>query len=303
MKIICVIPTLNAGHELLVLVEAINRQTIASIIHVVDSSSSDGSINSILNLVDNVSFINLNDFNHGGTRQQVVEQYPDADFFIFLTQDIVLEDDNAFSTLIEPFYNSNVGAVYGRQLPKDDADLFAIHSRLFNYKSEGHVNDLSSSSVRGIKTVFMSNSFAAYRNEAIISAGGFSRELILGEDMFIAAKMILNNWVTVYKCDSICRHSHNYSIRQEAMRYFDIGVFHAQNPWLLNHFGLISGEGFKFVVSELKFLGVYFWYLFPLCLLRNFLKLVFYKLGLYHMYIPVRFKVNLSMHKRYWSAN
>lgn len=302
MQIICVIPTLNAGKDLFVLVNAIKKQSIKTFIHIVDSSSSDDSINSIKDIVDKISFISLNDFNHGGTRQLVVDQYPEADLFIFLTQDIVLADDNAFSTLIEPFNNLSVGASYGRQLPKDDADLFAMHSRLFNYKKYRFENDLSSASVRGIKTIFMSNSFAAYRNKAIKSVGGFPNDLILGEDMFVAAQMILSNWITVYESKSFCLHSHNYSIKQECKRYFDIGVFHAQNQWLLNKFGLISGEGLMFIVSEIKFLGLRFAYLIPYCLLRNFLKFISYKFGIYHRYIPNRFKEKLSMHKKFWVA-
>ncbi len=37
---------------------------------------------------------------------------------------------------------------------------------------------------------------------------------------------------------------------QEMKRYFDMGVFHASEPWIRQELGGAEGEGLKFVVSE-----------------------------------------------------
>ena len=37
-------------------------------------------------------------------------------------------------------------------------------------------------------------------------------------------------------------------------RYFDMGVFHANEPWIRQEPGGAEGEGVKFVLSECKYL-------------------------------------------------
>jgi len=49
-------------------------------------------------------------------------------------------------------------------------------------------------------------------------------------------------------------HSHDYSFLDEFKRYFDIGVFHTNTSWLQQTFGGASGEGLRFVISEMRYL-------------------------------------------------
>ena len=108
----------------------------------------------------------------------------------------------------------------------------------------------------GIKAAFMSNSFAAYRREALMAVGGFPKHVIFAEDMYVAAKMLMAGWKVVYEGSACCRHSHNYTIIEEFRRYFDMGVFHAREPWIRENFGGAGGEGLRYVKSELKYLGL-----------------------------------------------
>ena len=86
----------------------------------------------------------------------------------------------------------------------------------------------------GLKTVFMSNSFSAYR--------------------FYTAKAILAGYKVAYVSNAIVRHSHNYTAIEEFKRYFDIGVFHCKESWIREKIGGAGGEGKKFIISELIFL-------------------------------------------------
>ena len=109
-------------------------------------------------------------------------------------------------------------------------------------------------------------------------------------------------WWVAYAGNVQCRHSHNYSIAEEFERYFDMGVFHAREPWIRQTFGGAGGEGLRYVKSELKFLGLRHWYLWPSALLRNAVKLLGYKLGQQEAKLPVKLKRRLSMYKRYWDG-
>ena len=148
----------------------------------------------------------------------------------------------------------------------------------------------------------MSNSFAAYRAEALKDVNGFPNYVIFAEDMFVAAKMLLSGWKVTYAGNAECRHSHNYSIAQEFQRYFDMGVFHARERWVRKNFGGAGGEGLKYQISELRYLGFYYWYLWPVSIYRNAIKLVGYKLGQYEAKLPIGLKRRFSMYKRYWDG-
>ena len=88
-----------------------------------------------------------------------------------------------------------------------------------------------------------------------MSVGGFSPDVIFGEDTLVVARMHRAGWKTAYVADAMVRHSHAYSIAEEFRRYFDIGVLHARESWLVDQFGSASGEGRRFVVSEMRHLA------------------------------------------------
>jgi len=50
----------------------------------------------------------------------------------------------------------------------------------------------------GIKTAFLSNSFSAYRKKALQEIGWFKDNLILGEDTYAGAKLLLKGYKIAY---------------------------------------------------------------------------------------------------------
>ncbi len=250
----------------------------------------------------NVYTIPVSEFNHGATRQLMVDSNPDYDVYVFLTQDAYLENAHAIESIVAYFNDDKIGAVCGRQLPHLDATPLAQHARIFNYPPQSRVKSMADAHELGIKTPFISNSFAAYRREALLAAGGFPHHVILAEDMYAAAKMLLKGWKVAYAGDACVRHSHNYTVMEEFRRYFDTGVFHSREPWIRNAFGQAGGEGLRYVRSELGFLGLRGFYLWPSSIVRNAFKLLGYKLGLAEATIPLWLKKRLSMHRRYWEG-
>jgi len=302
MRIACIIPTYNGKGDLERLLDSLENQAARFDTFIVDSSSKDGTQELAQERVGNVTVIPSAEFNHGGTRQRMVDQSPGYDVYVFLTQDACLVDTQAIARIVEPFTDPEVGAVCGRQLPHLDATPSAQHARQFNYPDGVQVKTMADVPRLSIKTVFMSNSFAAYRSEALKAVGGFPVHVIFAEDMYAVAKMLMAGWKVAYAGNAQCRHSHNYTIAEEFERYFDMGVFHAREPWIRQNFGGAGSEGTRYVKSELKFLGLGQFYLWPSALVRNAAKLFGYKLGQQEARLPIGLKRKLSMYKRYWDG-
>jgi rhamnosyltransferase len=301
LQIALIIPTYNAAGHWCDLLEGIQNQSVAPHqVIVIDSSSTDGTPLAARSAGFTVLNIAPEEFNHGATRQLAAQHALNADVLIYLTQDAIPCDCDSFKNLVSAFGDPEVGAAFGRQLPRANANPIEAHARLFNYPAKSTMRSWDSRHVLGFKSIFFSNSFGAYRREALMSVGGFLSDVIFGEDTLVVAHLHRAGWKTVYVADALVRHSHSYSIGEECRRYFDIGVLHAREPWLLQQFGNVSGEGRRFVLSELQFLFKRDPLRIPSAFLRTISKYVGYKLGRYESRIPVWLKHRLSMNKGYW---
>lgn len=272
-----------------------------SLVAVVDSGSTDGSDRVASESGFELERIDPRTFNHGRTRQMAVDRFCGGrEFVVFLTQDAVLQEPVGLAVLLEAFADPAVGVAYGRQLPHRGAGAFEAHMALFNYGTSVETRSLADADRLGIKAAYISNSFGAYRIAALRSCGGFPGNLILGEDTCVAVKMLLAGWNIRYCADARVRHSHAYSILQEAQRYFDFGVLHSQLPELIRNFGAAEGEGIRFVASELRYLAANAPWLLPLVPVRNGAKYAGYRLGRAFARLPRRLCRQLSMTKVFW---
>jgi rhamnosyltransferase len=297
-KIGLIVPTLNAGKLWTSWLEAFERQTRKpDYLLVIDSSSNDDTQDLARAHGFTVKVITRAEFNHGGTRQMGVDMMPEADIIAFLTQDALLANPDAIELLLAAFADESVGAAYGRQLPHRNAGPIAAHARLFNYPPESQLRGLEDRERFGIKTAFISNSFAAYRRSALMQAGGFPADTIMNEDTYVAGRMLASGWKIAYCADAQVFHSHDYRFLDEFKRYFDIGVFHTHTPWLQQLFGGASGEGRRYVLSELRYLLKRAPWLIPSALLRTALKLLGFKLG---GSLPRTVSPYFSLHRSYW---
>ena len=302
MKTALCIPTLNAGAHGAILAAAIASQTMQpETFLVIDSDSDDGTVETFRRGGARIHSISRQDFNHGGTRQLGVDMIPDADLIIFLTQDAVPANPHAFERLVRGFDDPEVGVAFGRQLPRPGAGHIEAQARLFNYPDVSRVTTLSDRATMGIKTVFLSNSFAAYRRADLLAVGGFPCHLIMGEDTYVTAKMLLAGKKVAYCADATVFHSHNYNLLEEFRRYFDAGVLHAREPWIRDQFGGAENEGLRFVNSELRYLLGRNPFLIPSAILRTLLKFVGFRLGLQEERLPMAVKRRLSMLRAYWA--
>lgn len=300
-RVSVVIPILNAGPYLNVLLPALEEQGLRPDQYlVIDSASTDDSCARFRAFGASVVGIERKMFNHGGTRQMAVELRPEADIVVMLTQDAIPQGSGTIARLADAFIDPAVGMAYGRQLPRTVARGIERHARLVNYPTRSETRGLEDRAHAGVKTVFCSDSFAAYRATALAAVGGFPRDAFFAEDQLVAGRMLIEGWRIAYRGDAEVTHSHGYTIAEEFRRYFDVGVFHGRNRWLLDTFGTAEGEGLRFIRSELAYLLRHDRLQLPSAIVRTFAKYGGYKMGSNEAKLSNRWKQRLSMQPFYW---
>lgn len=301
-EVAVIIPIYHPDQKFCELLDSLRQQTgIEFDVYIVDSGSDRALYAKYLEeLACRIDRTTPKKFNHGGTRQKAAEACEAYPFLIYMTQDAVPADEQALANLLAVFQDESVGCAYGRQLPNPNAGILGAHARLFNYPAKSQIKTLADAKKLGIKAAFISDTFAAYRTSALKEIGGFPLNVILSEDTYVAAKMLMAGWKLVYCAEAKVYHSHDYSILQEFRRYFDTGVFHAREPWIRKNFGQAEGEGKRFVKSEMKCILQHAPYLLPAMIIRDGMKFLGYRLGIMEKYLPLEAKKWCSMNRGYW---
>lgn len=277
-----IIPTFNAGPKFKRVIAMLLKQRGISPkdVLIVDSSSTDLT----QALVEQAGFelivIPKAEFGHGKTRKMATERVGAVDLVLFLTQDALPFDEYAVSNICKFFdEDEKLAAVYGRQIPYADTDIFGTHARLFNYPEKSYIRKLDDKEKYGIKTAFFSDTFGAYKKGVLQALGSFPN-VQFGEDACMAAKCLMAGYKVGYCAEAKVYHSHSFNVMEEYRRYKQIGKFYKQENWLIATFGKAEGEGLRFVKSQISFLlqqGK--WYLLPEMLARNGMKYLGYKRG------------------------
>lgn len=303
MNVSIIIPTYNAEKELPALFDALQRQDHPFELIVIDSSSTDSTPTIAKKYADIFLQIPKETFDHSGTRTLAAQQ-ASGEILLFLTQDAIPADTHTVDTLVHALDDPSVAAAYGRQIPYPDTSLFGKHLRYFNYSEESYTREMSDRSRYGIKTAFFSDSFSAYKRSSLEKVGWFKYGLIVGEDMHTAARLLQAGQRIAYCADARVYHAHSYTLAEEFRRYFDTGVFHRKERWLLETFGKAEGEGKRYIRSELRFLLTQKAYLkLPEFILRNLLKYAGYKLGQHYETLPDCIIKTCTMHPSWWEKS
>ena len=248
-----VLPTLNAGEVFERLLAQIDRQTCPlSVKLVMDSSSGDGTVERASAHGFETVVIPRSEFNHGLTRQMAVDRVAsEADIVIFMTQDVLLHDDDSFRNLVRPFRDAALGAAYGRQLPHAGASFGTVLQREFSYGEKSRIVTLKDKEELGIRAAFLSDAFTAYRVDALQQMGGFPK-LNVNEDMYMGAKLLLAGWSLGYIAEAKVFHSHEFSLSSAWKRYSEIGKFQKQERWIVDTFGKSEGAGWRLLKIQMR---------------------------------------------------
>jgi len=269
---------------------------------VIDSQSVDGSDVIAKDAGFTVQKIERKNFNHGATRQGAIDTFcADDSLVVLMSQDCILESKNSIPRLLDSFRDLSVGMAYGRQLPHIDAQAFGAHAAHFNYGPMSETRSIEDVGRYGIKTAYVSNSFAAYRICALREAGGFPNDLILGEDAYVAIKMLSRGIRIRYCAEALAYHSHDYQLATEARRYFDFGVMHTQIGNMLRIVGGPDREGVRFALSEIRYVSQVSKVLIPYSITRSVLKYLAYRAGRAHRFLPKSLCRTFSLTQGFWS--
>ncbi len=296
------IPTFNAGRYWSELHAGLEAQGVSTDqVLVIDSSSTDNTRELVRAAGYRLECVPSASFRHGATRQMAAEHFKEAEFLVYLTQDAILAKPDSIEHLLSAFRDPNIGAAYGRQLPRQHSDPIEHHARSFNYPDRSEVRDFTCRERLGIRAAFFSNSFAAYRNTAFKQVGGFSCNTIVSEEVSVVAQMLIAGWKIGYQAKAEVFHSHSFSLRQEFARYFDIGVHHQRERHIMDLFGSAESEGLAFIRSEFRFLWSVDRRRIPLAFVRNLNKWLSYHVGRNERMLPLCVKKAISAQPNFWN--
>ena len=298
-----IIPTLNGARQLEELLSSFRIQTTKpKEILVVDSASTDDTVEVAKRYGARVMSIDRDDFDHGGTRTKAALSAR-SEYLVFFTQDVIPAHCSVLENLVTPLLqDDSIGISYGRQLPSFDATDTARHLRLFNYPDKSQVRAFDDRLRCGLSTVFASNSCAAYNRKVLSTVGYFRDDLIFGEDTCAVGRMLQAGHKVAYVAEAPVYHSHNYSWSEEFRRYFDIGVLHATEKWLVETYGTAENRGHAYIRSGLSYLASRRNYsLIGDFMVRVMLKFIGYQVGKRYSWVPEKIVPDLSMHRKWWA--
>jgi glycosyltransferase involved in cell wall biosynthesis len=142
-KVSIIIPTKNAGKDFDLVLERIRYQKGLQEIKliVIDSGSSDGTIQISQKYGAEIHTIKSEDFNHGLTRN-LGATYATGDYILFMVQDAIPIGDYWLFQLVKALYSDNeIAGVTCRQIPQSNADLFCSFLMYNHDKFMGYDND------------------------------------------------------------------------------------------------------------------------------------------------------------------
>lgn len=240
IEIIC--PIFNAENYILGLNQSFLKQKNVNIkkISYVLTESSDNTEKILTE--NNIEFekISKQDFSHSTVREKPALE-SDADILVFVTQDVLIENEDWLEKLVKPIENGECDACYSRQVARFKG--IEKYTREKNYPENSFVVSKDDIPKLGLKTFFFSDASSAIKAETFKKLGGYDgKKLPTNEDMYIAYKLIMGGFKIKYCADSVVLHSHKYTLKQVYERYKLTGMFMAENSYL-DEFGTNKAGG------------------------------------------------------------
>lgn len=300
------IPVKDGGEDLTRCLAGISRQRLdeAPELVVVDSGSSDDSVERSRRAGARVIEIAPQEFDHGRTRNLAAEA-AGGDVLVFLSQDAEPLGDSWLRSLVAPLAgDERVAGVYGRQLARDDAVPPERYFLDYLYGPEPRLQAVADPSQLTMETTLFSNANSAIRRSAW-ERFRFAEDLIMSEDQEWARRVLLDGGRLVYEPAAAVRHSHPYTISAAFKRFFDSGVS-AERSYLSGAGApaALRANAWRYGTGELRWLlrshnarwipyaGVY-----------ELAKFAGLHLGRNHRRLPPRLRRRLSAHPRWWDGH
>ena len=295
IKASIILLTKNAGSEFEKTLEMIFSQKYEEEYEVImiDSGSKDNTLEIARKYPTKIYEIPPEEFGHGKTRN-FGANLSKGDYLVFITQDAVPIDAKWLENLTKDLSNPEIAGVYGRQIPKSNANPMERFFLSQFYPEKGKIKYL----YQNAKDIFFSNVNSAIK-KGIWKKHKFSNDLTMSEDQEWSKRVLSQGYKLVYEPKAGVYHSHNYSLKTVFQRYFDSGASlenFASKEYGSSNFLI---EGIRYFKNEIKFLytnGYKKW--IPYAIIYDFCKFSGMFLGKKEKHIPMIIKKRLSLHKK-----
>ena len=192
--------------------------------------------------------ITSKEFSHSLTREKYALRSK-ADILVFITQDVVIENNDWLYELTKDINDKDIVACYSRQISK--YNNIEKYTREFNYPDYDFVVSKDDLKEKGLKTFFFSDASGAISAKVFKEVNGYDQKrLPISEDMYIIYKIIMKGYKVKYCSNSIVYHSHKFTLKQIYDRYKLTGKFFKENNYL-DQYGT-TGSGAKLAKYILK---------------------------------------------------
>lgn len=195
------------------------------------TKSNDKTEDILKNIKATYKVVETGEFSHSLTREKEAFESK-ADIIVFITQDIIIQDDMWLYYLVKDIESEKCDATYSRQIC-DNNDTIEKYTRELNYPDKSYYKTKEDIEDMQIKTFFFSDTASAIRRDVFIKLNGYDKKkLPTNEDMYLAYKLIMNEYTIKYCADSKVIHSHDFSFKEQYRRYYNTGKFFKENEYL-----------------------------------------------------------------------
>jgi rhamnosyltransferase len=301
-----VIPVLNGGTDLRRCLAAIAQQEISRPVEVVvvDSGSTDGSVDAAHAAGATVVELPPGGFTHGGARNAGCRAAR-GEVLVFTSQDAYADGPHWAASLVEPLAaDSSLAGAYGRQVPHEGASPPEQYFLGFLYGDEPRVQRAATVGELSMATTLFSNVNAAIPRR-MWEEFPFAEDIIMSEDQEWSVRVLLAGRAVAYVPTAVVRHSHRYTIASAFRRFFDSGVS-GERSYLAGDARsarVLRRQGIAYVGGELAWLWRRHRLWLPYAVVYESAKFVGLQLGRHHRALPRWLKRRLSGNGRYWERN
>lgn len=249
IEIIC--PLYNAEeyfeklNKSLLMQKKVNLEKITYIL----TESSDNTEKMLKNNNCNYKKIRKQAFSHSLVREKAALDSK-ADIVVFVTQDVEIKDDLWLYYLTRDIIDGKCSAAYSRQITK--YNNIEKYTREKNYPEKSRIVGKKDLEKLGLNTFFFSDASSAIDNKVFKELNGYDgKNLPTNEDMYIAYKLIMNDYKIKYESKSVVYHSHKFKLKELYNRYKLTGKFFKQNNYLDKYGTNKAGGGLaKYVIKR-----------------------------------------------------
>jgi rhamnosyltransferase len=301
------IPVKDGGEDLERCFDGIERQRVDDDVEVVvvDSGSSDGSVELARSRGAEVLEVGESEFLHGATRNLAAERAR-GEILVFTTQDAYPADDRWLALLTAALEKDGTAAgAYGRQIAHEDASPPERFFLDFLYGPAPRVQRANDPAQLTMQTTLFSNVNSAIRRD-LWERFRFADDLFFSEDQDWARRVLLAGHTIVYEPAAAVRHSHAYTVAGAFKRFFDTGAA-ADRGFLAGGAGssrVLRREAARYAREELAWLARtrrLAW--IPYAAVYELAKFAGLQLGARHQRLPLWAKRRLSFYPDYWDRH